>query len=192
MVKTINEKLDEVLKVNQNLVQELNNKTTELQLLQSENMRLRSIVRQQTTDNVGSSENSQTEISPSSEASDNGTCTGTMIAGSSVIKDITSARFILDNEPLCIRVGKITDISARLLELPDDCMYNNLILLVGSNDCVRENFDVDNFKEDYCNLLKISQSVSKTVVISGMCPRLDDRNGHITQGNNVLKGIANN
>jgi hypothetical protein len=24
-----------------------------------------------------------------------------------------------------------------------------------------------------------------------MCPRLDDRNGHITQGNNVLKDIAN-
>jgi hypothetical protein len=24
-----------------------------------------------------------------------------------------------------------------------------------------------------------------------MCPRLDDRNGHITQGNNVLKYIAN-
>jgi hypothetical protein len=47
-------------------------------------------------------------------------------------------------------------------------------------DCVSDNFDGDSFKEDYCNLLKISQSVSKTVVISGMCPRLDDRNGHIT------------
>jgi regulator of replication initiation timing len=49
MVRTINEKLDEVLKVNQSIVQELNNKTTELQLLQTENMRLRSILRQQDT-----------------------------------------------------------------------------------------------------------------------------------------------
>ena len=38
MVRTINEKLDEVLKVNQSIVQELNNKTTELQLLQTENI----------------------------------------------------------------------------------------------------------------------------------------------------------
>ena len=58
-------------------------------------------------------------------------------------------------------------------------------------DYVSDNFDGDSFKEDYCYLLNISQSVSNTVVISGMCPRLDDRNGHITQGNNVLKGIAN-
>jgi cell shape-determining protein MreC len=54
MVRTINEKLDEVLKVNQSIVQELNNKTTELQLLQTENMRLRSILEQQDTDNVES------------------------------------------------------------------------------------------------------------------------------------------
>lgn len=192
MVRTINEKLDEVLKVNQSIVKELNNKTTELQLLQTENMRLRSILRQQDTDNVESNSNYETEeIIPSSNDTDIVTCKGTLIAGSSVIKDITRERFILDNEPICVRGGRITDISAKLLDLPDDCMYDNLLLLVGSNDCVSDNFDGDSFKEDYCNLLKISQSVSKTVVISGMCPRLDDRNGHITQGNNVLKDIAN-
>jgi regulator of replication initiation timing len=67
MVRTINEKLDEVLKVNQSIVKELNNKTTELQLLQTENMRLRSILRQQDTDNVESNSNYETEeIIPSS------------------------------------------------------------------------------------------------------------------------------
>jgi hypothetical protein len=192
MVRTINENLDEVLKVNQSIVQELNNKTTELQLLQTENMRLRSILRQQDTDNVESNSNYETEeIIPSSNDTDIVTCKGTLIAGSSVIKDITSERFILDNEPICVLGGRITDISAKLLDLQDDCMYDNLLLLDGSNDCVSDNFDGVSFKEDYCNLLKISQSVSNTVVISGMCPRLDDRNGHITQGNNVLKDIAN-
>jgi hypothetical protein len=43
----------------------------------------------------------------------------------------------------------------------------NIIIQVGSNDCVSDDFDNDTFREEYCALAEIARSASDNVVISG-------------------------
>jgi hypothetical protein len=45
-------------------------------------------------------------------------------------------------------------ITAQRLQLPTDTSLKNIILQVGSNDCVNHNFDIEAFGEDYLNLVK--------------------------------------
>ena len=67
-----------------------------------------------------------------------------------------------------MRGGEIADITARLLQLPVETKLENIILQVGSNDCVNANFSTDTFDEDYNNLVKVAKSVSENVVIPGL------------------------
>ena len=53
-----------------------------------------------------------------------------------------------------------------------------------------DDFDKDTFREEYCALVEIARSVSDNVVISGICPRLDDKDGHSSAGNRILRKIA--
>ena len=115
---------------------------------------------------------------------------GTLLAGRSIIRDISRDSHFLEFDPICVRGGKVNDISERLLQ-PGCARYKTVILQVGSNDCVNPEFDYDAFREDYTTLVKIAASVSETVVISGLCPRLDDRLGNIATGNACLSKIAN-
>jgi hypothetical protein len=50
---------------------------------------------------------------------------------------------------ICVRGGVISDIAAQRLQLPTDTSLKNIILQVGSNDCVNHNFDIEAFGEDY-------------------------------------------
>ncbi|CAC5422129.1 unnamed protein product [Mytilus coruscus] len=65
---------------------------------------------------------------------------GTLLVGSSVIRDITTDAFKLDNQPLCVRGGRVSDITAELLSKPVDEVYKNIILQIGSNDCANDRF----------------------------------------------------
>jgi hypothetical protein len=38
-------------------------------------------------------------------------------------------------KPLCVRGGKANDITNELLSLPKETKFENIMLLVGSNDC---------------------------------------------------------
>ena len=70
---------------------------------------------------------------------------GTLLIGSSIIRDINTTRFHLDPEPKCIRGGKVVDVTAELLKLPSDSFLENIIIQVGSNDCTDNLFDSDVF-----------------------------------------------
>ncbi|CAG2206239.1 unnamed protein product [Mytilus edulis] len=55
---------------------------------------------------------------------------GTLLVGSSVIRDITTDAFKLDDQPLCVQGGRVSDITAELLSKPVDeiacdenCLY---------------------------------------------------------------------
>lgn len=115
---------------------------------------------------------------------------GTLLVGSSVIRDITTDAFKLDNQPLCVRGGRVSDITAELLSKPVDEVYKNIILQIGSNDCASNLFDEESFRDDYQTLVMTAQSKCENVVISSICPRLDDRFGNIRLGNIVLSKIA--
>ncbi|CAC5359443.1 unnamed protein product [Mytilus coruscus] len=117
--------------------------------------------------------------------------TGTLLIGSSIIRDINKNKFVLDTDPICVRGGKINEITERLLALPKDTELENIIIQVGSNDCCSFNFESDTFNEDYKILVTTAKSVCENVVISGMCPRLDDSQGNIVKGNERIKQIAN-
>ncbi|CAG2229641.1 unnamed protein product [Mytilus edulis] len=96
-----------------------------------------------------------------------------------------------DTDPIYVRGGKTNDITERLLALPKDTELKNIIIQVGSNDCCSSNFESDTFNEDYKILVATAKSVCENVVISGMCPRLDDSQGNIVKGNERIKQIAN-
>ncbi|CAC5398497.1 unnamed protein product [Mytilus coruscus] len=110
---------------------------------------------------------------------------------SSIIRSITQDCFVLDIEPKCVRGGKVNDITAELLKLPKDTRLENVIFHVGSNDCLDKNFNPDVFYEDYTTLALKAKSVSENVVVSGLCPRLDDKFGNISRANTILQKIAN-
>ena len=72
--------------------------------------------------------------------------------------------------------GRVTsDISSELLQLPTDTCLKNIILKVGSNDCVNHNLVKKSFK-----------SICENVVVSGLCPQLDDREVKINRGSIIL------
>ena len=116
---------------------------------------------------------------------------GTLLIGSSIIRDINTTRFHLDSEPKCIRGGKVVDVTAELLKLPSDCFLENIIIQVGSNDCTGNLFDSDVFYDDYVTLVLKAKTICQNVVISGLCPRLDDSLGNINRANAILQKIAN-
>jgi hypothetical protein len=62
--------------------------------------------------------------------------------------------------------------------LPEACLWDS------------DDFHKDTFREEYCALVEIARSASDNVVISGICPRLDDKDGHISAGNRILSKIA--
>jgi len=89
----------------------------------------------------------------------NGKSNITLLVGSSVIRDISTERFVLEMKPKCSRGGKVNDISLELIQLPVDTLYENILLQVGSNDCLDNDFDTDIFQENYMALVKVAKSV---------------------------------
>ncbi|CAG2236063.1 unnamed protein product [Mytilus edulis] len=108
-----------------------------------------------------------------------------------LFRDFNQTRFQLDIAPICVRGGKIFDITAKLLNLPEDSYLENIILQVGSIDCLDKGFQVESFNEEYMTLVMKAKSLSENVVASGLCPRLDDRLGNIHKANDILRKIAN-
>lgn len=96
----------------------------------------------------------------------------------------------MDIAPICIRGGKIFEITAKLLNLSEDSYLENIILQVGSKDCLDKGFQAESFNEEYMTLVMKAKSLSENVVVSGLCPRLDDRLGNIHKANDILRKIA--
>lgn len=117
---------------------------------------------------------------------------GTFLIGSSIIKGITEDKYELDRPPMCIRGGTVHSVNAKVLLLPKDTSVENVILQVGSNDCMSDNFKPETFKRDYISLVKSAQLISENVVISGLVPRVEDKNkaDNMKKANDILKTIA--
>lgn len=116
---------------------------------------------------------------------------GTLLMGSSIIRDIRSESFDCVIDPICVRGGRVSDLTAELLSMPKEKSYENIILHVGSNDCTSDFFDSESFADDYNILVNTAKTKYDIVVISSLCPRLDDKFGNITTGNSILSKIAN-
>jgi hypothetical protein len=56
---------------------------------------------------------------------------------------------------MCIRGGKVNDILSAILHLPESTNLENIIIQVGSNDCVSDDFDKDTFPSLWYNLMLI-------------------------------------
>jgi hypothetical protein len=55
---------------------------------------------------------------------------GTLLTGSSLIRDITKKKYNLDSVPICVRGGVISDITAQLLQLPTDTSLKIILPLL--------------------------------------------------------------
>ena len=207
----INTRLDQLAEVNEDLVRQLSTKLITIQELQSENARLRDNGSVQThADHSDTDMRAEAELSGAQErhdfieipdldmsSSENESTPvrhDTLLTGDSIIRDITQSGFALDTEPICVRGGKVSDITARLLELSNESerskLYNKIILHCGSNNAVQEDFQVSVFKEDYEILVTTASELCNSVVISGICPRLDDISGNICKANECLKILS--
>ena len=193
-VLKISEQLDAVIKNNMDLVRDTAAKIVRIHELEAENKRLRDSVKSISTNNQDTEihvcEEVHLSTSTPTENNDVRKPKGTLLIGGSIIRDINKRRFECDTDPMCIRGGKVNDISSAILHLPENTNLENIIIQVGSNDCVSDDFDKDTFREEYCALVEIARSASDNVVISGICPRLDDKDGHISAGNRILSKIA--
>lgn len=109
-----------------------------------------------------------------------------------LIRDIIRDKFHLDSEPLCVHGCCVTSITAELLIKPDDEIYENIIQQIGSNNCTNAYFDADIFKDNYEILVKTTKSICENVVVSAMCPRLDDKFCNIRIGNYILSKLCSN
>ena len=160
-VNKIESLLEQVVKTNGDLLDKLTKKTEELSLLQSENDRLRTIVDRSNTQNtIFTTICTENDLFDQPKKVDDGAdnkankCSkqepsGTLLTGGSIIRDITKKKYNLDSVTICVRGGVISDITAQRLQLPTDTSLKNIILQVGSNDCVNHNFDIEAFGEDY-------------------------------------------
>ena len=94
---------------------------------------------------------------------------------------------------MCDTTGKLTDITATLINLNDsdpNQTYNKIIIHCGSNDAMDPEFSPESFQENYELLVNAASNMSDSVVISGLCPRLDDVFGNIHKANVCLKSIS--
>lgn len=198
VVKEIQGQLSSIMNCNKDLVRDVASKTVRIQQLQSENERLRKLldrnqtesktVDQQNTvsptdDNLPESLNQETPVKVTEVF-------GTLLAGSSIIRDFNRNKFFMNFDPICVRGGNVSDIAQCLLQQPTTSKRKTIILHVGSNDSLDKDFDVQTFTEDYTALVGIASKMSESVVVSGLCPRLDDRHGNIEKANTCLAKIA--
>jgi hypothetical protein len=56
--------------------------------------------------------------------------------------------------------SKVNGNSSAILHLPENTNLENIIIQVGSNDCVSDDFDKVTFREEYCALVEIARSAS--------------------------------
>jgi regulator of replication initiation timing len=165
-------------------------KITETAHLQDENIRLRQRLNTNEKENRSLEQDLLGETMKTNTEELREQNHGTLLTGSSIIRDINQKDFDIDTEPICIRGGHVSDITAALLNKPDNEKYDNIILQVGSNNCTNTFFNPEDFKDDFQILVKTAQSKCNNAVISSMYPRLDDKFGSIATGNETLSKIA--
>ena len=195
-IAAINTRLDQIARVNEDLVKQLASKIADIQELQSENARLRAHVPSNGRLNNG------TNSEPKSDSPDVIIINepdravkekSFLLVGDSIIQDITPNNFDIDSKPVCDTTGKLTDITAYLINLNDsdpNQTYNKIIIHCGSNDAMDPEFSPESFQENYELLVNAASNMSDSVVISGLCPRLDDVFGNIHKANVCLKSIS--
>ena len=123
------------------LVRDTAAKIVRIHELEAENKRLRDSVKSISTNNQDTAihvcEEAHLSTSTPKENSDVRKPKGTLLIGSSIIIEINKRRFECDTDPMCIRGGKVNDISSAILHLPESTNLENIIIQIGSNDCVR-------------------------------------------------------
>ena len=121
-IAAINTRLDQIAKVNEDLVKQLASKIADIQERQSENARLRAHVSSNGRLNNG------TNSEPKSDSPDVIIINepdravkekSFLLVGDSIIQDITPNNFDIDSKPVCDTTGKLTDITATLINLND-------------------------------------------------------------------------
>ena len=98
----------------------------------------------------------------------------TLVVGSSIVRDMTESS--LDNTDIvCIRGGGIKDV-AKCVSEKSAGIYNNLVLVVGGNDCDPRDPAAKKTPADivdqYRSLIKLSKEKSASVTVSSICPRI--------------------
>jgi hypothetical protein len=114
-VLKISEQLDAVIKNNMDLVRDTAAKIVRIHELEAENKRLRDSVKSISINNQDTEIHIYEEVhlSTSTPTANNDVRKpkGTLLIGGSIIRDINKRRFECDTDPMCIRGGKVNDIS---------------------------------------------------------------------------------
>lgn len=123
---------------------------------------------------------SATWSKPDIDPTDDNRLYTTLIIGDSILQGVKVKGLIKGIEVKTLRGAYINDISQKLSTV-DISNYQAMILQIGTNDCQATN-DVDAIISNYDNLLNLiyNSSPETTVIISGICPRMDARTASMT------------
>ena len=108
----------------------------------------------------------------SSQAPLNGLPDGTVVLGSSIIRDVDEDKLV-NTKCVCIPGGCIIDLTAKVNTFPTSSKLRRLVLAVGGNDCDSRADDkpVPDILTEYESLIKSAQEISVSVTVSSICPR---------------------
>ena len=101
----------------------------------------------------------------------------TLLIGDSTLRDIDETR-LCKTEMKCQRNnGKVNTVKDELSKLKEQhCSYENVVVVVGTNDCANlENDNIENVVKSYSELIDEAKNIAVNTVISSIIPRSDVR-----------------
>ena len=112
------------------------------------------------------------------------------VAGDSMIQDIDPNK--LNNTTVhCHRGGRVEDLTKDLDTLAVDGPYENLTLLVGTNDIANQTAaDMDGLMDRYKTLLEKATTIAQQVTVSSVLPRTDGKNEKVGLLNSELYSLC--
>ena len=159
LIKTLTETVSDMKNTQDGLVSNLNEERLLREKLQLDNEELRS--------------NRASSIAQSSSAVSRTLSHGTLLLGSSIVRDIDE-RKLTATKRMCISGGRLKDMQDALDTESNTVKYERIILVTGGNDC-------DDFKQEaadacailatYKDLISSAKLLADHVTVSSICPR---------------------
>ena len=96
----------------------------------------------------------------------------TLVIGDSMIRDIDAEK-LDDTSIKCLPGATVKRVHDELRKIAPAQRHSKIVIVAGTNDCVKEDVNSDDVIKDTSELVTTAQGMADEVVISGICPRLD-------------------
>lgn len=98
----------------------------------------------------------------------------TLLIGDSIIRDVDESK-LLDTRVKCLRGATVKDVHEEMLKEKREKPHKKVVVVVGTNDCAKDDMPVSDIVNQYGSLVTVAHTLAEEVVISSICPRLDQK-----------------